>query len=88
MNPLLEKLKSHIHWDEGMDETMLPFYLEQAKTYVQNATGKQTEYLIIMVAGIFHDYRVSEKELHDALDAITPFIVQEVYSDVEETTDQ
>lgn len=77
------KLKSHIHWEEGMDDTMLPFYLEQAKTYVMTATNKQTEYLVIMTAGIFYEYRVAEKELGEALDAMTPFFVQEVYSDVE-----
>jgi len=82
---LIEKLKSHIYWDEGMDESMLFIYLEQAKKYVKNATGKQTEYLIIMVAGIFYEYRVAEKELADALDALTPFFVQEVFSDAEET---
>ncbi|MEC2964564.1 head-tail connector protein, partial [Bacillus cereus] len=80
---LIEKLKSHIHWEEGMDETMLSFYIEQAKTYVKNATGKQTEYLIVMVAGIFYDYRVAEKELEHALNALTPFFVQEVYVDEE-----
>lgn len=85
---LILKLKSHIHWEEGMDGTMLPFYVEQAKTYVQNATGKQTEYLIIMVAGIFYEYRVAEKELSEALDAMTPFFVQEVYADAEETDEQ
>lgn len=84
MDELIEKLKSHIHWEEGMDETMLSFYIEQAKTYVKNATGKQTEYLIIMVAGIFYDYRVAEKELEQALDALTPFFVQEVYDAEEE----
>ena len=68
-----------------MDDSMLSFYLEQAKTYIKNATGKQTEYLIIMVAGIYYEYRVSEKELGEALDAMTPFFVQEVYSDAEET---
>ena len=26
MNDLIEKLKSHIHWEEGMDETMLFLY--------------------------------------------------------------
>ncbi|MED1408072.1 head-tail connector protein [Bacillus paramycoides] len=83
MDELIEKLKSHIHWEEGMDETMLSFYIEQAKTYVKNATGKQTEYLIIMVAGIFYDYRVAEKELEQALDSLTPFFVQEVYVDEE-----
>lgn len=82
---LIVKLKKHIYWDEGMDESMLFIYLEKAKKYVQNATGKQTEYLIIMVAGIFYEYRVAEKELADALDALTPFFVQEVFSDAEET---
>ncbi|MCQ6324309.1 phage gp6-like head-tail connector protein, partial [Bacillus cereus] len=37
MNELIEKLKSHIHWEEGMDETMLCYYITQAKTYVKNA---------------------------------------------------
>ncbi|PEA05416.1 head-tail connector protein [Bacillus cereus] len=83
MEELIEKLKSHIHWEEGMDDSLLSFYIEQAKTYVKNATGKQTEYLIIMVAGIFYDYRVAEKELEQALDALTPFFVQEVYVDEE-----
>ncbi|WP_433774928.1 head-tail connector protein [Bacillus wiedmannii] len=83
MDELIEKLKSHIHWEEGMDETMLSFYINQAKTYVKNATGKQTEYLIIMVAGIYYDYRVAEKELEQALDALTPMFVQEVYADEE-----
>ncbi|MED2777873.1 head-tail connector protein [Bacillus thuringiensis] len=83
MEELIEKLKAHIHWEEGMDETMLSFYMEQAKSYVKNATGKQTEYLIIMVAGIFYDYRVAEKELEQALGALTPFFVQEVYVDEE-----
>ncbi|MEK4889727.1 head-tail connector protein [Bacillus sp. FSL M7-0996] len=86
MDDFIEKLKSHIHWEEGMDETMLSFYINQAKTYVKNATGKQTEYLIIMVAGIFYDYRVAEKELEQALDALTPFFVQEVF--VDEETDK
>ena len=84
---LVVKLKSHIHWEEGMDDTMLPFYLTAAQNYVKNATGGQTEYLVIMVAGIMYEYRVSEKELEDALNAMTPFFVQEVYS-VAETTDE
>ncbi|PFD92408.1 hypothetical protein CN288_27775, partial [Bacillus sp. AFS023182] len=56
-----------------------------AQKYVQNATGSQTEYLVIMVAGIMYEYRVSEKELEQALDAMTPFFVLEVFSDAEET---
>ncbi|TYS14277.1 phage gp6-like head-tail connector protein [Rossellomorea vietnamensis] len=80
----IPKVKSHIGWEEGMDDTMLPFYIKQGKNYVLKATGKEVEYLVIMCSGIFYDYRVAEKELSEALDAITPFIVQEVYSDLEE----
>lgn len=80
---LVTNLKKHIHWEEGMDESMLSFYVTAAQTYVMNATGKQTDYLVIMVAGIMYEYRVSEKELGEALDAMTPFFVQEVYSDLE-----
>ncbi|PFL21666.1 hypothetical protein COJ07_10285 [Bacillus cereus] len=85
MDELIEKLKSHIHWEEGMDDSLLSFYLTNAQRYVQNATGSQTEYLVIMVAGIMYEYRVSEKELEQALNAMTPFFVQEVFSDAEET---
>ncbi|MBP1917188.1 hypothetical protein J2Z23_004173 [Lederbergia galactosidilyticus] len=84
MDDLTAKLKSHIHWEEGMDESNLPFYIETAKKYVKRATGGQSEYLVIMVAGIMYDYRVSDYELEQALDAITPFIVQEVFDDGEE----
>jgi hypothetical protein len=83
----LSKLKSHIHWEEGMDDTMLPFYITQGKNYVQKAIGKEVEYLVIMCAGIFYEYRVAEKELGVALDALTPFFVQEVYSDAETTNE-
>lgn len=80
---LITNLKKHIHWEEGMDDSMLSFYVTAAQTYVMNATGKQTDYLVIMVAGIMYEYRVAEKELGEALDAMTPFFVQEVYSDLE-----
>lgn len=80
-------LKSHIQWEEGMDETMLPFYITQGKKYVSNATGKEVEYLVIMCAGIFYEYRVAEKELGEALDALTPFFIQEVFSDAETPTE-
>jgi hypothetical protein len=83
----VDKLKSHNHWEEGMDDSMLSFYIISAKKYVQTATGKEVEYLVLMVAGIMYDYRVSEKELGEALDALTPFFVQEVYNDAETTTE-
>lgn len=91
MELLTEKLKSHILWEEGMDDSMLSFYIENAKRYVQKATGRQDEYLVIMVAGIMYDYRVSDWQLEAALNAITPFIIQEVYADekdVSESTDE
>ena len=85
---LEEKLKKHILWEEGMDDSMLSFYVGSAKGYVKNATGGQKEYLVIMVAGIMYEYRVAEKELGEALDAMTPFFVQEVFSDGQETDQQ
>lgn len=84
MNDLIEKLKSHIHWEEGMDDSLLSFYIEQGQRYVKKACGREVEYLVIMCAGIFYEYRVAEKELEQALDALTPFFIQEVY-DAEET---
>ena len=84
---LEEKLKLHLQFEVGMDDSMLSFYIESAKDYVQTATGGQKEYLVIMVAGIMFDYRVAEKELGEALDALTPFFVQEVFNQDAETTD-
>lgn len=71
-----------------MDDSMLSFYLSAAQKYVRNATGSETEYLIIMVAGIMYEYRVAEKELGEALNALTPFFVQEVFVDAQTTDEQ
>lgn len=84
---LEQKFKAHIHFEEGMDETMLSFYLEMAKDYVMTATGSQQEYLILMIAGIAYEYRVAEGELDAALNAVTPFIVQGVIRNAE-TSDE
>ncbi|HDR4614619.1 TPA: phage head-tail connector protein [Bacillus cereus] len=84
MDELIEKLKSHIHWEEGMDDSLLSFYIEQGQRYVKKACGREVEYLVIMCAGIFYEYRVAEKELEQALDALTPFFIQEVYDAEEE----
>ena len=84
MTSLVDKLKSHIQFEEGMDDSMLSFYIENAKDYVKKATGGKKEYLIIMIAGIMFDYRGSEKEMGDALDAMTPFFVLEVFADEED----
>lgn len=42
---LEEKFKSHIHFEGGMDDSLLSFYLDMAKDYVKTATGGQQEYL-------------------------------------------
>lgn len=83
MENLISKLKKHIHWEDGMDDSNLELYLNAAKDYVLKATGTQKEYLILLVAGIMYEYRVSDWQLKEALDAITPFIVQEVFADEE-----
>lgn len=86
MSELLEKFKAHIR-EEDIEDSMLSFYLDAAKRYVQNATGSQREYLVMMVAGIMYEYRVAEAELEKALNAITPFIVQEAMMDGQTETD-
>lgn len=87
-NNLIEKLKSHIHWEEGMDDSMLSFYIERAQKYVRKATGGEEEYLVLLVAGIMYDYRIADWQLEEALNAITPFIVLEVFNDGEEEMDK
>ena len=77
---LKEELKLHLQFEEGMDDSMLSFYIESAKDYVLTATGGQKDYLVMLVAGIMFDYRVAEKELGEALDSMTPFFVQEVFN--------
>jgi hypothetical protein len=83
MGDLIEKFKEHIR-EEDTEYSVLSFYLEQGRKYVRKATGKESEYLVIMCAGLFYEYRISEKKLGEALDAMTPFFVQEVYSDLED----
>lgn len=80
---LLDLFKKHIHFEEGMDDSMLSFYLDMATNYVRTATGGQAEYLILMVAAIAFEYRVSEAELETAITAITPFFIQEVINNAE-----
>ena len=36
---LVEKLKSHLRFEEGMDNSLLSFYIDNAKDYVTKATG-------------------------------------------------
>ncbi|MEY2363240.1 head-tail connector protein [Lysinibacillus capsici] len=82
MDELLEQFKEHIH-EDGEGDNSLSFYLRNARRYVKKATGTEQEYLVLMVAGIMYEYRVADDELEKALNAITPFIVQEAFSDAE-----
>lgn len=85
----VEKLKSHIRWEEGMDDSMLSTYLEWGERYSKRATGKVVDSIVIYAATIYYEYRAPDWQMKEALDAITPFIVQEVYVDgTEELQDQ
>ena len=60
MDDLIEKLKSHIHWEEGMDDSMLSFYIKQGQRYVKSMwkrSGIPGHY----VCRYFYEYRVAEK---------------------------
>lgn len=81
---LLDDFKKHIEFEEGMEESMLPKYLNFAKRYVKTATGKQSEQLTLMVAALLFDFRVAEKDLASGLDSLTPFLLAEVFSEDEE----
>ncbi|MBW7652158.1 head-tail connector protein [Anoxybacillus sp. ST4] len=77
MGVSVDMLKEHLRIDGSMEDTMLSFYLETAKKYVKNATGTEADHLVLIVASIFYEYRVSEEEMSKAFDALTPFFVQE-----------
>ena len=65
-----------------MDDSMLSFYIKQGQRYVKSMwkrSGIPGHY----VCRYFYEYRVAEK-LEQALDALTPFFVQEVYDAEEE----
>lgn len=87
-DPLLDKFKTHINIDEGMDESMLVFYLSAARHYVGNVLAKPPEYLILMAAAMFYDFRVPEKDMAAAVDSMTPFFVQEVMTEDDEADEQ
>lgn len=73
----VDMLKEHLRIDGSMEDAMLSFYLETAKKYVKNATGTEADHLVLIVASIFYEYRVSEEEMGKAFNALTPLFVQE-----------
>lgn len=83
----LERFKEHIQFEEGMDDSMFSLYLNSADRYVKNATDKNDEHLVFLVAGIFVTYKVPEEDLEKSFNALTPLILQSglVKSDAEIT---
>lgn len=86
MDVLLEKFKSHIEFEEDMDDTMLNTYLASARKYVRTATGFEPEQSVLMVAALFFEYRSPEADMAGALEAINPILISEMLSD--ETIDE
>ena len=78
---LFADFKTHIEFEEGMDDSMFDGYMKMARQYVEGATGNQTDNLVLMVAAILNDFRVPEKDMATALDSLTPFFIQEVFND-------
>lgn len=79
-NPTDEELtnfKSHIAWEEGMDDSMLSFYLTYGKKYAYRATGKTAIEVALLVASVLWEWKVPEDGMDKAMDALTHFIVQE-----------
>ncbi|MEC1700926.1 MULTISPECIES: head-tail connector protein [Bacillus] len=76
MHRLLDKLKRHLKIEHEDEDDLLSFYLNAAEKYTKNADGHGDEYLTILVAGIFAEYRVTEKSMGQALASITPLIIQ------------
>lgn len=84
----LQGFKDHLKFEEGMDETMLSFYLQMGKKYAKRATGKDAIDLAYFLGGIFFTFGVPESEMENALNALTPLILQEslVNDDAEATS--
>lgn len=75
---LLAKLKEHIRFEDGMDDSMLSFYITAATRYVTKKIGYIEEYLVIMVATVMNDNRSSSEDLAEALSALEPIFGLEV----------
>lgn len=79
MSVTIDEFKEHIHFEDGMDDSLLDLYLTNATSYVKRATDAESSQLILLVAAMFYQFKVPEQELESALDALTPFFVAEVY---------
>lgn len=82
-NDLIEKIKSHIRWEDGMDDSMLSFYQDAADRYVVKKIGHSEDYLTIMVATVMYDNRSATDELAAALSSLEPIFSLEVLTNGE-----
>lgn len=69
--------KSHIQFEDGMDDTNLDFYLNMGKKYAKRATDDENSSVAYYIASIFWLYKVPESEMENAFNALTPLILQE-----------
>ncbi|MGK0554474.1 head-tail connector protein [Macrococcus capreoli] len=85
----LEEFKNHIEFEEGMSDNMLQLYLDSGERYIFNSVGlvsEHTKHLVLLVASLLYNQRTPEKSIGEALDAITPLIIQEQVMNYEEST--
>ncbi|MEH6971401.1 head-tail connector protein [Bacillus sp. FSL K6-0138] len=76
LHRLNDRLKEHLRIEDSEEDSLLSFYLQSAANYIKRATGHEDDHLIILAAGIFYEFRVTEKSMSLALDALTPLILQ------------
>ena len=76
LHRLNDRLKEHLRIEDSEEDSLLSFYLQSATNYIRRATGREDDHLIILAAGIFYEFRVTEKSMSLALDALTPLILQ------------
>ena len=78
---LLDQVKKHIRLEDNMDDSMLSFYIPAAERYVEKKTGDKQDYLVVMVATVMYEHRLSSNELAEALQSLEPVFALEVLTD-------
>lgn len=77
MEITVEGFKQHIQFEEGMDDSMLSFYLDFGKKYAKRATGNENCEAAYYLATIFLTFKVPETEMENAFNSLTPLLLQE-----------
>ncbi|WOH96590.1 head-tail connector protein [Bacillus amyloliquefaciens] len=72
---LKDRLKEHLKLDDSEEDSLLSFYLKSATDYIKGATGYENDHLIVLLAGVFFEYRVTEKSMAMAVNSLTPLIL-------------